>query len=215
MNKSNIYDRNLFKNRFKDIYNEHKFTFSLNDNTLSNIITKWKNTTFKYNKTTILFNRYDYENSLILRDYITIYIETDKRKKPINIECTIWGNDENIGRMRKSKHYFIDVKFRHPPEFSQLLIVIYRDIISELKIPGLYYLMNNKIEVSYDIIFNSIINIIKQFRIYDLDIVTIVTDSETALVKSVKKFFPNARRITCLIYYKQDIKTIKIFQLKN
>ena len=113
MNKPNIYEQNLFKTRFKDIYNEHKYTFPLNDNTLSNIITKWKNTTFKYNKTTILFNRYDCENRLILRDYRTIYIETEKRKNPINVEYTIWGNDENIGRMRKSKHYFIDVTFHH------------------------------------------------------------------------------------------------------
>lgn len=114
MNKSNIYDSNLFKNRFKDIYKEHNYTFPLNDNTLSNIITKWKNTTFKYNKTTILFNRYDYENRLILRDYRAIYIETEKRKNPINVEYAIWGDNENIGRMRKSKHYFIDAIFLLP-----------------------------------------------------------------------------------------------------
>ena len=65
--------------------------------------------------------------------------------------------------------------------------------------------MNIKSEISYEIIFNSIINFITQFRIYDLDINTIVTDGETAIVKSVKIIFPNARRISCLFHYKQDI----------
>ena len=34
------------------------------------------------------------------------------------------GNDESIGRMRKSKHYFIGAIFHLPPDFIQLLIVM-------------------------------------------------------------------------------------------
>ena len=32
LNNSSIYDRRLFKTSFKDIYNKHKYNFSLNDN---------------------------------------------------------------------------------------------------------------------------------------------------------------------------------------
>ena len=50
-----------------------------------------------------------------------------------------------INRMRKSKNFFIDVTFHHPPEFSQMLIIMYKDIINtNLKIPGFYYLLNSK-----------------------------------------------------------------------
>ena len=35
MNKSTIYDRTLFKNKFKDIYNENKYNFPLNNNMFS------------------------------------------------------------------------------------------------------------------------------------------------------------------------------------
>ena len=34
MNKSNIYDRTLFKNKFKEIYNENKYIFPLSNNML-------------------------------------------------------------------------------------------------------------------------------------------------------------------------------------
>ena len=42
MDKSTIYDRRLYKEEFKNIYNKNKFNFPLNDNLLSNIISKWK-----------------------------------------------------------------------------------------------------------------------------------------------------------------------------
>jgi hypothetical protein len=41
-NSSDIYDRSLFKNKFKEIYNKNKYNFQINNNMLSNIITKWK-----------------------------------------------------------------------------------------------------------------------------------------------------------------------------
>ena len=40
MNSSSIYDRGLFKAKFLEIYNNKKFNFPLNNNLLSNIITK-------------------------------------------------------------------------------------------------------------------------------------------------------------------------------
>ena len=44
MNKSNNYDRRLFKEEFKNLYNNksYKFDSSLNDNMLSNFVTNWR-----------------------------------------------------------------------------------------------------------------------------------------------------------------------------
>ena len=42
MNASTIYDRTLYKDKFKEIYNSEKYNFPLNDNIFSNIIGKMR-----------------------------------------------------------------------------------------------------------------------------------------------------------------------------
>ena len=106
MEQSTIYDRRLYKEEFKKLYNNKKYNFPLNNNLLSNIITKWKNTTNRFNKYSILENTKDKENRLILREYRCIPIEDPNKIHNNNIEYAIWGNMENINRMRKSKNFF-------------------------------------------------------------------------------------------------------------
>ena len=66
MNSSNIYDRTMFKNEFKKIYNATEYDFPLNDNLLSNKIAKWKLFSDRFKNTTVLNNLYDYNQSSIL-----------------------------------------------------------------------------------------------------------------------------------------------------
>ena len=56
MNKSTIYDRKLFKEAFKNIYNdkENKYNFPINNNFLSNIITRWKNNSYRFKKESVI-----------------------------------------------------------------------------------------------------------------------------------------------------------------
>ena len=75
MNTSTIYDRNLYKTKFKEIYNSNYYDFPINNNMLSNIITKWKNSTYKFKKECAQYNLYDYQNRLLLRDYRSIFLE--------------------------------------------------------------------------------------------------------------------------------------------
>lgn len=65
MNNFNIYDRKLFKNKFKDLFNENKFNFPIDNNVLSNIINKWKNKCTRMNKFTALVEINDYKGRLI------------------------------------------------------------------------------------------------------------------------------------------------------
>ena len=205
MNNTDIYDRNLFKDKFKELYNSTKFNFTINNNMLSNIITKWKSTSNRFNKSTIWDNIYDKQMHLILRDFRSVF-ESKNNKSKINCnEYVIWANDENLKRMRKSNHYYIDCTFHHPKEYKQLLIVMYKDIITDLKIPGIYILLNNKTQSLYNLAFESLINILTENNTIDLDIKSIITDSEAALFKTVEKFFPNSLRISCYFHYKQDI----------
>ena len=52
-------------------------------------------------------------------------------------------------RLKVSQHIFIDSTFHHPPNFYQFLILMYKDIITGIKMPGIYVLMNSKEEVLY------------------------------------------------------------------
>ena len=72
--------------------------------------------------------KYDYDNRLILRDYRVIPISENNKISTAEYEYIIWGNNENILRLRHSKHYFIDGTFHHLEEFTQLLIIMYKDI---------------------------------------------------------------------------------------
>ena len=141
-------------------------------------------------------------------------MEIPKKKKPVLLNYIIWGNDENISRMRISENYFVDGTFHHPPEFKQLIIIMYKDILTQIKIPGLYILINGKYEKFYEVVFESVINILTKMQYYELNIKTIVTDCESALVNAINKYFKKTQRISCFFHYKQDlIRNIRSYGL--
>ena len=76
-------------------------------------------------------------------------------------------------RLKASKHLFIDGTFHHPPDFYQMLIIMYKDIITGLKIPGLYILLNSKREILYKIVFESIIRNILKTSVSDLNLTNV------------------------------------------
>ena len=203
MDNSDIYDLSLFKDEFKKIYNKNKYNFSIDNNMLSNIITNWKKNSIRFKKISVFYNTHDYNNRKILREYRTIVLKYKKKDKIF--EYLIYGNEENILRFIKSKNIFIDDTFHHPPDFKQLLIFMYKDIITDKKIPVFYILMNSKEQQLYDLVFESIIKIINSFDITDINIETVVTNQETALINIVYKYFPKTQRISCYFHYKSDI----------
>ena len=80
MNSSTIFDRNLFKTKFKEIYNSYRYNFPISNNLLSNMITKWRNNSMRFNKANVLINQYDYRNRLIFREFRSINVETTSKK---------------------------------------------------------------------------------------------------------------------------------------
>ena len=89
--------------------------------------------------------------------------------------------------------------------YEQILIVLYKDIIIKEKIPGCYVIMNNKIYDNYKEVFFSIKNILTQNDLYSLNIETITTDSEKALIKAIYNIFPKIKHFNCYYHYKQDL----------
>ena len=155
-----------------------------------------------------IYNKFDHENRLILRDYWIIPKTENDKFSTVDYEYIIWGNNENISKMRQSKHFFIDGTFHHPSEFKQLLLIMYKDIITSIKIPGLYILLNSKKENLYKYAFRGILDLLTDNNKITLKVETIITDQEKAFIDTVKNYFPNTQRISCLFHYKQDILNI-------
>ena len=170
----------------------------------------------KYNA---LENKLNKNGELILWDYTNSVIYISNKKNPLSCEFFIWSTDSIVARIRSSKHLFIDVTFHHPQEYSQLLIIIFKDIISKEYYPGFFILMTNKIEIFYDLIFKSFIRIITQQDSYTLNINTIITDTEVVLINAIHNNFVDTNRIGCWFHLNQDLireaKTYGLFNSKN
>ena len=82
--------QNFLKINLKKFINKNKYNFPLENNILSNIITKWKNITNKMNKTIIIYDKFNYINRLIFRDYRICMAFFKYKRKPIEIEYCIW-----------------------------------------------------------------------------------------------------------------------------
>ena len=214
MNNSDIDDRRILKEKFKEIYINNKFTFPLNNYNLANIISRWENNMIKSNKSIVLNQKYDCQNRLILQEYKIILMEDEENQEGIYYEYIIWGNEENISRIRKSKYFYIDTIHHHPYEFKQMLVLLYKDIETGEKIPGLFILINYQNERMYNMIFDSINNILTSHKQYYLKLEIIITDNEEALLSVIKKFFPNIRIIICYFHYKKNIiKNLRSYDL--
>ena len=121
-----------------------------------------------------------------------------------------------IARCRIANHLFIDATFHHPKGYHQLLIIIFKDIVIAQYLPAFYVLMSNKTENLYDLIFKSIIRILTQNNLYDLDIQSIMTDTETALINAINNNFKKVKRIGFWFHLKQDlVYQAKIYGLLN
>ena len=109
------------------------------------------------------------------------------KKKSNNYEYIIWINSENLKRIRKSKHIFIDGTFHHPPDFKQMIIIMYIDIITNYKIPAFFILLTGKQQLLYEEIFKSVRNLITDKGKYQLNINSITIDQENALYFQASK----------------------------
>ena len=210
------YNKKEITLKLQNIYNENKYNFRLKENTIKNIIGRWKNNSLRFTKFNAIEHRYNKNNELILWDHTNTTIYTSNKKKPLPCEYFIWTSDQIISRARITNHLFVDGTFHHPKDFNQLLIILFKDIISSDYLPAFYILMSNKTEILYDLVFKSFKKILTQNGIYLLNIKTITSDSENAIVKAINNNFPNSQRIGCWFHLKQDLlRQAKIFGLLN
>ena len=74
------YNKKDFTLKLQNIYNENKYNFHLKENTIKNIIGRWKNNSLRFTKYNSIENRYNKNNELILWEYNNSPIYTSKKK---------------------------------------------------------------------------------------------------------------------------------------
>ena len=207
LENTNIYDNKSLIKEFHNIFEKGEYNFTFNEKKLVNMIKHWKRNSIKYSQYSIFEsnNIINKEEEIFLREYKYFYSYDEKNSRSILNKYAIWIDDLNISHLRVAKHIFIDGTWYKPNGYEQILIILYKDIITKEKIPGCYIIMNNKKYEIYKEIFLALINILTQNHIYNLDFETITTDVELALIKAVNAAFPMVRHFNCYFHYKQDL----------
>ena len=85
----------------------------------------------------------------------------------------------------------------------QTLVILYIDLYTGIKAPGIFVTLNTKNQFSYEIIFKDIRDILTNSYTFPIDLQTYTIDYEKALENALMKIFPNAHRIGCFYHYLQ------------
>ena len=72
----------------QNIYNENKYNFHLKENTIKNIIGRWKNNSLRFTKYNSIENRYNKNNELILWEYNNSPIYTSNKKNLFQVNIS-------------------------------------------------------------------------------------------------------------------------------
>lgn len=111
-----------------------------------------------------------------------------------------------IARGRESYYYFIDGIFHRPKTYSQLLIILFKEIIIKEKIPLFFILISNRREELYKRIFNSVIGILTQYYILDLPVISITTIQDYRLLKQLNQLSIGVQRIGWFYHLKDNFE---------
>ena len=128
--------------------------------------------------------------------------------------AVVYASDFMLNRMAASKHIHIDATFVHPPNFIQILIILYIDVINNIRAPGAFIIMNRKTQDLYERVFKSIKYCLTYNKTKIINIKTATIDFEIALKNAFHLIFPEIKIIACLFHYKQAlIKRLRILGL--
>ena len=178
-----------YKKKEHKLYYKNHCNFRININTLKNIYYNWrkeniifkKYSIFEFNKTK---NGFEY-----LKDYSYTYIYNKSGKTHFLHEHAIFCSDFFIKKLRTSKHWYIDCTFIVPPNFKQMLVIMYRDEISGVRYPGLFAILNNKKKEGYMLIFKKIKDIITIENSKELSLISYSVDYEQSLLDTCRTIF--------------------------
>ena len=86
LDSTETYNKKEFSNKLFGIYNENKYNFKLKENTIKNIIGRWKQISLRFTKFNAIENKINKNGELVLRDYTNTVIYTNNKKNPLSCE---------------------------------------------------------------------------------------------------------------------------------
>ena len=196
----------IFKKYALKLFLKSNYSFQLKKNTLTNIYYPWKSNTKIFSWFTIFDNYKTNNDKIYFRDEATKYCYDFKNKSYYWHKHIIWIAPIFIKYLQQSDFLYIDATYISTKEYYQLLIVMAYNVIIDKKIPCAYILMNNKLQNSYEIIFNCLLEYITTNYTIELKCKSICTDFEDALYNAIKKIFKNVRHVGCLFHFAKNIR---------
>ena len=195
-----------FKKDSIEIYKKEKYQFPYNSNFIHNLFYKNKDISNMFSEQ-IIYKYKTTKNNIPFLKKILNYFETENHNtgKIKEYKAIIWASDINIAHAKKSNHFYIDSTFIRPIGFHQLLVVLYKDILTSKNYPLSYVIMNNKTEKLYREIFNYLESIININNREIINNITITIDFELAELNAIKNIYPNIRLIGCWFHFKKNI----------
>ena len=121
-------------------------------------------------------------------------------------EHVIYISDYFIKKLNKASHFYIDGTFIYPPEFKQLIVILYYDDVINKRMPGLFALINNKKENYYLYLFQRIKDILTIEKTTDLKINSYTVDFEKGLINALNIIFPEIKCIGCYFHYTRALR---------
>ena len=200
-----IFNKKFIKIEIMKIYKNYESYFELDNKEINTIINNFKRDSIKFTKNFIFINNKDNKGNNLLQSYNYFLIYNEKKQKPIICEYAIWSNNIMIAHIREAECLFIDGTWYKPPGFCQIIVIMFKDIITKEKYPGMFIVSNNKLQEIYEKIFNNVYNILTQNSKYAIKTKYIITDMENALVNAINLIFPKCIHIGCYFHYKYDI----------
>ena len=124
---------------------------------MKNIYYSWRKETQLYKKTSIFIFTKTIDETEFLKDYNYTYLYNETGKSLFLHEHIIYCSAYFIKKLRTATHWYIDGTFIVPPNFKQMIVILYRDDISGKRYPGLFCITNNKKKEGYITIFKKIV----------------------------------------------------------
>ena len=115
-----------------------------------------------------------------------------------------WGHPELISLLRRSQiHVFIDGTFFCVPKgFSQCIVIMIYDDDTDLYVPVMFFLVDNKKQWTYWHVIHCLFVLTEA----NLDPASFTTDFELALVKAISEQFKGVKQYGCSFHFKQSLR---------
>ena len=116
-----------------------------------------------------------------------------------------------IKKLKQAIHFYVDDTFLYPNGFSQLLVILYRDVLNGKRFSGLFALINSKKEEGYTFLFRKILFLPTIENTSNIKLESYTIYFEKALINNIHEVFKNIRQVGCYYHYTRKIREKAIY----